>query len=424
MPFESPVLDGPVVVIGGGIVGLSCAWFLHAAGAEVIVLEAGPRTGGGASRGNAGAICPSLVEPLAAPGTVRAALADLPRPDAALHVHPAYLPHMAGFLTRFARSSTAAAYDRGVHALTQLARGATAAYDRLAEVGVGRHARRDGFLVVHRDRDTAAEEHARIVGRAALGVCAPPEPLLGAAEVRAHEPLLGDAARAGFVIPGERWIDASLLIDDLSDALRGAGVDLRTDAPVSAVHDLGDGVEVDTPGGAVAGAVVVLAAGVWTRDLVAPLGVKLQLQAGKGYSFAVQPKRMPTRLLELPDAYVVAAPLGDRLRIAGTMEFDGTTDRFHPERIQAIVRRLGPMLRDVDLSQRTEEWMGPRPMTPDGLPILGSLASHPRVVLATGHNMLGITLGPVTGLVIADLVCGDGSGIDLSPFAPARFRGL
>lgn len=421
MSFEPPGLNGPVIVVGGGIVGLSCAWFLRAAGAEVIVLEAGAHTGGGASRGNAGAICPSQVEPLAAPGTVRMALDDLRSPNAALYVHPTYLPQMAGFLTRFARASTAAAYDRGVHALAQLARGVTAAYDRLAEVGVGRHARLDGYLVVHRDPDAAAEEHARIVAMAATGVCAPPEPLLGAAEVRAHEPLLGDAARAGFVIPGERWIDASLLIDELSDALRGAGVDLRTGAPVSAVHDLGDAVEVDTPDQAVAGAVVVLAAGVWTRDLVAPLGVKLQLQAGKGYSFALHPARMPTRLLELPDAHVVAAPLGDRLRVAGTMEFDGT-DRFRPERIQAIVRRLGPLFRDVDLTHRTEEWMGPRPMTPDGLPILGPLAAHPRVVLATGHNMLGVTLGPVTGAVIADLVCGDGPGIDLSPFAPGRFR--
>ena len=186
MSFEPPVLDGPVIVVGGGIVGLSCAWFLQAAGAEVIVLEAGAHTGGGASRGNAGAICPSQVEPLAAPGTVRMALDDLRRPDAALYVHPAYLPQMAVFLTRFARASTAAAYDRGVHALAQLARGVTAAYDRLAEVGVGRHARRDGFLVVHRDRDAAAEEHARIVGMAATGVCAPPEPLLDAAELRAH----------------------------------------------------------------------------------------------------------------------------------------------------------------------------------------------------------------------------------------------
>ena len=102
-----------------GSVAIRAGLLLAGAGAEVIVLEAGERTGGGASRGNAGAICPSMVQPLAAPGTVRAALADLPRPDAALHVHPAYLPKMAGFLTRFARSSTTAAYDRGVHTLTR-----------------------------------------------------------------------------------------------------------------------------------------------------------------------------------------------------------------------------------------------------------------------------------------------------------------
>jgi len=168
--------------------------------------------------------------------------------------------------------------------------------------------------------------------------------------------------------------------------------------------------------------VVVVAAGVWTRDLVAPLGVKLTMHAGKGYSFALHPARMPERVLSLSGAHVMASPLGDRLRVAGTMEFDGTTDRFHPERIQAIVRGLAPMLRDVDLSDRSEEWVGPRPMTPDGLPVLGPIAAHPRVVLATGHNMLGVTLGPVTGDVVAGLVCAGEPGIDLAPFAPERFR--
>jgi len=420
-PVHPPV-DGPIVVVGGGIVGLSCAWFLRDAGAEVIVLEAGEQTGGGASRGNAGAICPSLVEPLAAPGMVRAALDDLRRPDAALYVHPAYMPQMAGFLLRFTRSGTAAAYDRGATALVQLARGATAAYDRLADAGVGLHARRDGYLMVFGSQEAAAEERARVIGVSALGVCSPPEPLLSGVQLRAYEPLLGDAAVAGFVIPAERWIDASLLVDDLTAAVRDAGVDLRTGVTVSALHDLDDAVEIDTPGGTVEGAVAVVAAGVWTRDLVAPLGVKLTMQAGKGYSFALRPPRMPGHVLELHDAHVMATPLGDRLRIAGTMEFDGTTDRFHPERIQAIVRRLAPLLPTVDLSDRTEAWVGPRPMTPDGLPILGPLAAHPRIVLATGHNMLGVTLGPVTGEVIAGLVFGDGPGIDLSPFAPARFR--
>ncbi len=414
--------EGPVVVVGGGIVGLSCAWFLRAAGADVIVFEAAERTGAGASRGNAGAICPSLVEPLAAPGMVRTALEDLRRPDAALYVHPAFMPQMAGFLMRFRRAGKASAYDRGLHALVQLARGAAAAHDRLAESGIGLHTRRDGYLVVYRERDAAAAAHARVVGMATLGVCAAPEPLLGAAALRATEPLLGDEAVAGFVIPGERWADPSSLLDDLTDAARRAGIEVRTHAPVTAIHDLGDGVELDTANCAVAGAAVVVAAGVWARDLVAPLGVKLTMQAGKGYSFALHPARMPERLLELADAHVMATPMGSRLRIAGTMEFDGTTDRFRPARIDAIVRRLAPILPAVDLSARTEEWVGPRPMTPDGLPILGPLAGHPRVVLATGHNMLGMTLGPVTGQVVAGLVCGDGPGIDLAPFAPARFR--
>lgn len=86
------------------------------------------------------------------------------------------------------------------------------------------------------------------------------------------------------------------------------------------------------------------------------------------------------------------------------------------------MRGLTPFLRDVDLSARTEEWVGPRPMTPDGLPVLRPLAAHPRVVLATGHNMLGVTLGPITGQVIAGLVCDGDRQLDLAPFAPERFR--
>ncbi len=414
--------DGPVVVVGGGILGLSCAWFLRRAGADVIVLEMGATTGGGASRGNAGAICPSLSEPLAAPGMFRSVLDDLRRRDAALHVHPSYMPQMAGFLKRFARSGTAAAYRRGVHALAQLGRGVPHAYDLLAEDGIGTHAYRGGYLVAHRSRDAAVEERARIFDMAALGVCARPEPLLEVAALHATEPLLGDAAVAGFVIPGERWIDPSLLLDDLTTAVRDAGVDLRTAAGVTSIHDLGDAVEVDTARGRVDGAVVVVAAGVWSRDLVAPLGVKLPMHAGKGYSFAVHPARMPERVLHLPDAHVMATPFGDRLRIAGTMEFDGTTERFNPERIAAIVDGLAPMLRDVDLHDRTQEWVGPRPMTPDGLPVLGAIAGHPRVVLATGHNMLGITLGPVTGATIAKLLVAGDAGIDLAPFSAQRFR--
>lgn len=413
--------DGPVVVVGGGIVGLSCAWFLLRAGANVVVLESGTRVGGGASRGNAGAICPSLAEPLAAPGAIREVLAELRNPDAALHVHPATMPRMAGFLARFSRAASEANYERGVTALAQLGSGVMAAYDRLAEAGIGRHARRDGYLIAHRTEASAIAERAHLARKAGRGLAAEPGPLLDAAAIHELEPLLSDEITAGFLLPGEWWIDSGVLVDELADALVGAGADVRLGAGATGLADLGDSVEIETDHGVVDGAIAVIAAGVWSRELAAPLGVRLSLHPGKGYSFSVRPERMPDRVIDLPDAHVMVTPLGDRLRFAGTMEFDGTADRFNPGRIASIARAAAPLLRGVDLQDRADEWMGPRPITPDGLPVLGPVRGHPRVVLATGHNMLGVTLGPVTGEVLARLVCEGDAGIDLAPFAPERF---
>ena len=419
--WTRPVLDGPVVVVGGGVVGLSCAWFLRRAGADVTVLEAGSQTGGGASRGNAGAICPSMLEPLAAPGMVREALEDLGRPDAALHVHPAYVPKMVGFLRRFRRSASREAYDRGVAALSALGPGVVRSYDELARHGIGTHARRDGYLTVHRTLRGAAAEREQIAHMASRGLCTEPGPILDAPAVRALEPLVSDEIVAGFVLPDERWIDASRLVDDLTSALERDGVDVHRGAAARAVVDLGDAVEIETGAGIVDASVVVVAAGVWSKELLAPLGPRLSMHPGKGYSFSVRPRRLPDRLVHLPDAHVMLTPLADRLRVAGTMEFDGTTDRFNPKRIEAIVRAASPLLRDVDLEDRHDEWVGARPITPDGLPVMGPVRGHERVIVAAGHNMLGVTLAPTTGEVIARLVTTGDPGVDLTPFAPERF---
>jgi len=421
MTDARPVLDGPVVVIGGGIVGLSCAWFLRRAGADVVVVEAGQRVGQGASRGNAGAICPSMVEPLAAPGMFRTILDDLRRPDAALHIHPSTMPLMAGFLMRFARATTTAAHERGVQALAQLGRGVTAAYDELAAAGIGTNARRDGYLTLHASEADARAEREAIARMASMGMCEPPGSILDGDGLRRLEPLVSERIAAGFELPGERWIDAGAFVDELDTALRAEGVVVRTDARVRALADVGDGVEVETASGTVDGAVAVVAAGVWSSDLLRSLGTKLCLYPGKGYSFSVQPGRMPAHVLHLPDAHVMLTPFPGRLRVAGTMEFDGTMDRFNPGRVEAMVRAATPFVRDVAWADRTDEWVGPRPITPDGLPVLGPLARHPRVVVATGHNMLGVTLGPITGKVVAGLLVGGDPGIDLRPFAAERF---
>ncbi len=250
-----------VVVIGGGIVGLSCAWFLCRAGVDVTILEAADRTGAGASRGNAGAICPSMTQPLAGPDAVRAVLRDLGRPDAALHVHPSVMPRMAGFIRRFTQAATPAAFERGLLAMVALARGVTAAYDAMAEAGIGSSARLDGYLTLHATADGAASERAHIERMASLGACRPPGPILDGATVRAIEPLVSERVVAGFLLPGERWIDAGVLVDELTTSLAAAGVVIHTSCAVRRVVDLGDGIEIDAALGSVDADRVVVVGG-------------------------------------------------------------------------------------------------------------------------------------------------------------------
>jgi D-amino-acid dehydrogenase len=410
--------DVPVAVVGGGIVGLSCAWFLRRAGLDVVVVERGA-PGGGASRGNAGAICPSMTEPLPAPGMVRAALATLGSADAALYVHPAAAPRLAGFVARFAAAATAERFERGLAAMARLARGVTDAYDELAAAGIGTGAMHDGYLFVHADADGAVAERAHIARMASMGLCAEPEDVVAGRALRELEPVLGPAAAAGFVVSGERWIDPSELVDELAAGVLAAGGSLRTDAEVTGITTFDDGVEIATSSGRIDAGTVVVAAGAWTPAVLQRLRVRIPIVPGKGYSFSTTPRTMPARAIHLSSAHVMASPLGDRLRVAGTVEFDGTFDRFRDGRIEAIVRAAEGFL-DVDLAARTDAWVGPRPMTPDGLPYLGRVPGHPRVVVAAGHNMLGVTLGPVTGRAIAGLIAADDPGIDLTPFALDR----
>jgi D-amino-acid dehydrogenase len=411
-----------VIVVGGGLVGLCTAWFLRAAGAWVTVLEA-ERPGSGASRGNAGAICPSLVDPLPAPGTIRRAFLSMPRSDAALHVRPTYAPRMAGFLRRFAAAATRERYEAGYAALAGLAAGAGGAWDVLAAGGVRGDARREGYLIVHAERSDAERSLAHVCRAASLGLCREPGELLDHDGLVQREPLLGAGARAGFVIPDERWVDPSVLVDELAAALVRSGVELVEGSPVDDVRDGPDDVVVHGGGSMRRADAVVVAAGVWSAGLLRRL-VRLPLLPGKGYSFSLRPASLPVRVVHLEDAHVMLTPMGDRLRVAGTMEFDGTTGRFNPRRIDAIVRAVRPFLdRDVELDRRGEEWVGPRPITPDGLPYLGAVAGHPRVFVAAGHNMLGLTLAAVSGRAIAGLVGGGERRPELDPFDPGRFGG-
>lgn len=409
-----------VIVVGGGLVGLCSAYFLRRAGADVVLLERS-RVGSGASRGNAGEICPGEAEPLPAPGLVRDAIGDLFRRDSAFFVEPRSAPFVAGFLVHLARHCTRPAYERGLTAMAQLSGQTFELYDELAREGLAVGMGTDGYLKCCSSVEAARAARDGLARMADRGLAQQPGPVLGGDELAEVEPAVSEHARAGFVQPGERWIDPSGLVDRLTDALRATGAEVVEGARVTRIREEGARTVIESSLGRFDGRAAIVTAGAWSRDLCRALGVRLPMQPGKGYSFSVCPRSVPRRVLNFPSAHVIATPMGERLRFAGTMEFDGTYDRFDRRRIEAIVRAVSPYLRSIDWAGRSEEWVGPRPMTPDGLPYIGPLPGRSRVFVAAGHNMLGVTLAPATGKVVADLVLLGDPGIDLAPFSPERF---
>ena len=408
-----------VAVVGAGMVGLATAWFLQEGGARVTVYE---RDGvaAGSSWGNAGWLTPSMVAPLPEPAVLRYGLRAVLDPSS-----PVYLPLRADagllrFLTSFVRHSTPGQWRRGEAALVPLSERALGAFDTLAAGGVTARTRRsEPFLAVYRterEREGLMAElrHAEEAGHRDVAFAT-----VTGAEARAMEPVLTAAAGAAVRISGQRYLNPPEYVASLAAAVRARGGQIVEGCDVHDPRDTADGVVVGTAAGERRHDAVVVATGAWLGRLARPFGVRQPVQAGRGYSFSVPVERMPGGPLYFPTQRVACTPLGDRLRIAGMMEFRRPGAPLDPRRITAIVDAVRPFLSGVDLDDRQDEWVGSRPCTGDGLPLLGRTTS-PRVLVAGGHGMWGMVLGPVTGLLMARTVVEGEAPAELRPFDPLR----
>jgi len=400
-----------VVVLGAGIVGACAALELARGGAAVEVIERGGGWGEGCSWGNAGLLVPSHARPIAAPESLRAGLGWMVRPDSPFGLK--LKPSLAPWLARYLRASTARRAHEGEALQRELSVESLGRFRELAAEGIDGGFEEPGCLTVHTSAEAeahAAAEAASETGRA-LGARA-----LTGAEARELEPSLTARVRAAALFPGEARCDPVRLAASVGAAAVERGVRLRTGVEAYAVGR--DGVE--TTHGPVRAGTVVVAAGAWSGRLARSAGVRLPLQGGKGYAAEWDPAAAPVRMpLYLHDQRVVANPMGDRTRMTGGLLLDGLDESFDPRRVRAIATAAEEVL-GVRARPRLT-WRGLRPCTPDGLPVIGAHRRAPGVIFATGHGMLGVTLAPLTGRLVASIAAGSARHPALARLSPERF---
>jgi glycine/D-amino acid oxidase-like deaminating enzyme len=416
------------LVVGGGVIGLACAAELAELGHRVRVVDRAP-AGTGASVGNAGWVTQSQSLPVPSPDSLRDVLRSAGRPDAPLYVRPSLSWEFARWLWESRRFCTPEEFTRGAHALGELAAWSVDLFDKWQAAGVETSLSHPGllhaFLHEAEAERTLATQRMTAAGRYAL-----PDTMLSTSQALALEPALSAQVKAAYLVPGEGLVDPRALVSSLVDRVRSLGGTVESRRCVTRLRVGGGRVRAAVVDGTpIPVDRVVMAAGAWSGGLLRDLGVRVRLQAGKGYSFSVALSRPPIRPLYLGDKHVAVSPLGGTTRIAGTMEFSGNNLRLDWRRVEAIAHAsrhyLGDWFADRDelMALIRDPWVGGRPMLPDGLPLIDRVPTVDNAFIATGHGMLGVTLAPATGAALGEYITVGARPTALEPFSFAR-RGL
>ncbi|MGH7540270.1 MAG: NAD(P)/FAD-dependent oxidoreductase [Gemmatimonadota bacterium] len=409
-----------VLVVGGGAIGAVSALELAGRGARVTLLERGLKLAAGCSAGNAGLICPSHALPLANPAALRSGIRWMLRRDSPLYVRPR--PAIVPWLARFAAASTPAQADAGMRLIRSLSLASLELHAQFASAGIDTGFTRRGVLNVYEtERGLAAgRREADLHARAGLR-----SEHMAPERSRAVEPALVGSLAGAVFYPNEAHCDPERFVNAVGAAATEAGADIRLGVEALALRRDGSyATAVDTTAGPVRAGTVVVAAGAWTPGLARQLGIFVPVEGAKGYHIDLESRDGdPEVPVFLQEARVIATPLPGRLRIAGTLELSGLELDVDRVRLGALLRASRRIL-PVEGRRTVGIWRGLRPCAPDGLPIVGRQPAHHSVVLATGHAMMGLTLAPATGRLVAEIVAGEMPSHDISALRPERFRRL
>jgi len=413
-----------VVVIGGGIIGLSSAYYLHKAGHSVTVLERSDFMDN-CSYGNCGYVCPSHFIPLATPGIVRQGLKWMLNSQSPFYVQPRLSRSLIDWGLKFMKSANAAHVDRSAVPLRDIALLSQHEYENTWHpLPHFEFAYQHKGLLEIFQTDAAAEHAHHTVEKAhELGLDVE---LLDAAALQAKEPHTKVNGQGAIFFKCDAHLYPDKLMKGLISQLTEAGVQLLAGEEVTKIETAGGKVSrLVTSKGAFEADQVVIATGSWSREMAALLGTKLPLVPGRGYSLTLEnsPYNLNYPAILVEGRAAITPMDGNKIRFGGTMEITSTNTPPRYARVQGIlnaVKRFFPEF-DVPMPPVEKIWYGYRPCSADGLPYIGRIKKYNNVVIATGHSMLGLSLGAGSGLLVSELVDGVKPSIDLTPFAVERF---
>ena len=412
-----------VLIIGAGAVGLSCALHCARKGHRVTVIERNGASRDGCSFGNAGMIVPSHFVPLAAPGMVKLGLKWMWNPESPFYIKPRLDGELFDWAIKFWRAANTEHVRRSAPLIRDLSFTSRAMFEEIAaqtqnEIGLVTR----GLLMLCQTQYGLDDEAKYAAQANQLGV---PAEVLNAQQVAKLDPDVTMAVAGAVYFPKDAHFTPEKYLAMLQRQCEQAGVKFDWNSEVNGLIVRENKIAaVRTSRGEFSADEIILCGGSWSPVIARELGLKIPIQAGKGYSLTLpQPRELPQLCSIFTEARIAITPMGSSLRFGGTMEIAGLNEDINPVRVRGIIKAVPkyfPKFAPEDF-EGVQPWRGLRPCSPDGLPYLGRTAKFSNLILATGHAMMGMSLSPITGQLVGEIVSGEKPAFDLGLLSPDRY---
>jgi D-amino-acid dehydrogenase len=421
MDKQESVSYPSVIIIGGGIIGVTCAYYLAKEGVLVTLLEK-DKINAGSTYGNAGLILPNDSLPVPAPGVLTQGIRWLLDSQSPFYIKPTLDLALLRWLWRFQKACSPKAWKKAVPVLTDLSEKSIPLFEELiAEEDISCEYHKNGFLLLFHQENTFQKAQKKTKALNEFGISGE---ILSQEDLQTRFPPALPTLTGGIFYESDAHLDPAALTAQIAQRAQSHGAQILTNREVLDFSlEKGRIREVHTTTGTYLADQIILAAGAWSPRLGDHLDLRLPVQPAKGYSITVQrPDEYPELPLILDEAKIAVTPLGDSLRFAGTLELAGLDMKINPKRVEAIRRGAEDYLDlEIETYPLVELWRGLRPCTPDGLPIIGRSQRIQNLIVATGHCMLGVSQGTMTAKLVAEILLDQEPSLDLDPLRVDRF---